>query len=96
MSKIARRKFIQFSAVAAAGALVQPGRSAHAEDMPKLSEDDPMAQAMQYVNDASTVDTARFASYAPGQACANCALYGGTADDAWAPCAAASGRPWRT
>jgi hypothetical protein len=34
LSKIARRKFIQLSAVAAAGVLVQPGRSARAEDIP--------------------------------------------------------------
>jgi hypothetical protein len=53
LSKIARRKFIQLSAVAAAGVLAQPGRSAKAEDMPKLSEDDPMAQGMKYTHDAS-------------------------------------------
>ena len=53
MSKIARRKFIQLSAVAAAGVLVQPGRSARAEDMPKLSEDDPMAMGMKYTHDAN-------------------------------------------
>lgn len=55
-------------------------------DTPRLGEDDPQAQALGYRHDASDVDTARFASYQPGQACANCTLYAGEADDAWAPC----------
>ena len=41
MSKIARRKFIQLSTVAAAGAFISPAREAFAQDLPKLSEDDP-------------------------------------------------------
>lgn len=76
MSKIARRQFIQLSAVAAAGCLVRPGREAHADEMPHLSEDDPTAQSLKYVN-ASTTE---------GQSCSNCALAMGTAGDAWLPC----------
>lgn len=86
MSKIARRKFIQLSAVAAAGVLVQPGRSARAEDMPKLSEDDPMAMGMKYTHDASTVDPASRANSAEVQNCANCALGQGEAKDGWMQC----------
>ena len=86
MSKIARRKFIQLSAVAAAGVLVQPGRRAHAEDMPKLAEDDPMAMGMKYTHDASTVVPATRANPAEVQNCANCALIQGEDGAAWRPC----------
>lgn len=86
MSKIARRKFIQLSAVAAAGVLVQPGREAQAEDMPQLSEDDPMASGMKYTHDASTVDPASRANPAADQTCANCALIQGEDGAAWRPC----------
>ncbi|MGI9219454.1 MAG: high-potential iron-sulfur protein [Woeseiaceae bacterium] len=86
MSKIARRKFIQLSAAAAAGALVTPGRKAMAEELPQLAEDDPMAVAMKYTHDASTVDAASRANPAADQNCANCALIQGADGDEWRPC----------
>ncbi|MDX1500203.1 MAG: high-potential iron-sulfur protein [Woeseiaceae bacterium] len=86
MSKIARRKFIQLSTVAAAGALVGRGREAAAQDLPKLAEDDPMAQAMRYTHDASSVDPSSMPNPAPDQHCANCALIQGNDGDAWRPC----------
>lgn len=86
MSKIARRKFLQLSAVAAAGCFVQPGREARAGDLPQLTEDDPMAQAMKYTHDASTVDPASRNNPAADQNCANCALVQGADGDAWRPC----------
>ena len=86
MSKIARRQFIQLSVVAAAGCLALPGREAKAQDMPQLAEDDPMAQAMKYTHDASTVDPSSRANPAPEQNCANCALVQGNDGDAWLPC----------
>ena len=86
LSKIARRKFIQLSAVAAAGCLVHPGREAQAQDLPKLTEDDPMASAMKYTHDASTVDPASRANPAADQTCANCALIQGNDGDEWRPC----------
>ena len=58
MSKIARRKFIQLSAVAAAGCFVRPGSDAQAQDLPRITADDPVGQALQYTHDASTVDPA--------------------------------------
>ena len=76
LSKIARRQFIQLSAVAAAGCLVRPGQEAHAADLPHLAEDDPTAQSLKYVH-ASATD---------GQSCANCALVQGADGDAWRPC----------
>ncbi len=86
MSKIARRQFIQLSAVVAAGFLVRPGSEARAEDLPKLAEDDAMAQAMKYTHDAGTVDAASRANPAPDQSCANCALVQGDETAAWRPC----------
>ena len=86
MSKIARRKFIQLSAVAVAGALASPGRRAFAQDLPHLAEDDAMAGAMKYTHDASTVDPASRANPAADQNCANCALIQGNEGDEWRPC----------
>lgn len=87
MSKIARRQFIQLSAVAATGYLLHPGSKVHAqEDMPKLSEDDPMAKSMKYTHDASTVDPESRANPAEDQTCANCALIQGDEGEQWRPC----------
>ena len=86
LSKIARRKFIQLSAVAAAGYFIQPGREVQAGDLPQLSVDDPMAKAMKYTHDASTVDPATRNNPAPEQTCANCALVQDSEDEEWRPC----------
>lgn len=50
---------------------------AAASDLPVLANDDPTAKALGYVQDASTVDPAKYPRYADGQACSNCALYMG-------------------
>ena len=86
MSNIARRKFIQLSAAAAAGYLVTPGREALAQDLPQLAEDDAMAIAMKYTHDSSTVDAASRTNPAAEQNCATCALVQGNDGDAWRPC----------
>ena len=86
MSKIARRKFIQLSAVAAAGVIASPSREAFAQDAPKLAEDDPMAQSLKYVHDASKVDPASRPNPAAEQNCANCMLMQGNDGDEWRPC----------
>ncbi len=86
MNNIERRKFLKLSAVAAAGCLVQAGRSAVASDLPQLSTDDPMAKAMKYTHDASTVDPASRTNPAAEQDCANCALIQGNDGDEWRPC----------
>ena len=85
MSKIARRKFIQLSAVAAAGCFVRPGTEAQAQDLPQLTEDDPVAVALKYTHDASSVDAASRAQPAAEQNCANCAQLTGNEGDAWRP-----------
>lgn len=86
MSKIARRDFLKVSAVAAAGCFAVNGRDAVAQDMPKLSPDDPTATAMRYTHDASSVDPASRANPAENQDCSNCALIQGNDGDEWRPC----------
>lgn len=86
LSKIARRKFIQLSAVAAAGVIASPSRQAVAQDAPKVSEDDPMAKGLKYTHDASTVDPSTRPNPAADQSCANCMLVQGNDGDEWRPC----------
>jgi len=86
LSKIARRKFIQLSAAAAAGCIIQPARDAKAQDLPQLATDDPMAMAMKYTHDASSVDPSARANPAADQDCSNCALIQGADGDEWRPC----------
>jgi hypothetical protein len=86
LSKIARRQFIQMSAVAAAGCFAASGREALAQDLPKVSVDDPMAKGMRYTHDSSTVDPSTRPNAADVQNCANCALVQGNDGDEWRPC----------
>ena len=81
-----RREFMKLSAAIAAGAVVVPSRDASAQDMPKLSTDDPTAVAMKYVNDASEVDPSTRPNPAAEQNCGNCALLQGADGDEWRPC----------
>lgn len=85
MSKIRRRQFIQLSAAAAAGCVLRPG-SAQAQDLEKISEDEPVAQSLKYTHDASTVDPASRPNPAEDQSCANCALLQGEEGEEWRPC----------
>ena len=86
MNNIPRRKFIKLSAATAAGCFVAGSRVASAEDAPKLALDDPMAQAMKYTHDASTVDASTRTNPAAEQTCANCALIQGEDGQEWRPC----------
>jgi len=86
LSKIARRQFLQLSAIAAAGAVIRPGQEAMAQDMPHLDPGDPVAQSMRYTHDASSVDPSTRANPAENQTCANCALVQGADGDEWRPC----------
>ncbi len=87
MSKIARRQFMQSVAGAAAGILVHPGSAAEAQELPQLTEDDPVAAALKYTHDASTVDPALRTQAAAEQSCNNCAQLQGDEGDEWRPCA---------
>ena len=85
MSNIERRKFLQLSAGAAAGCLVS--RAAEAQDLVQITEDDPVAAALKYTHDHTTVDPAARTQPAEEQTCLNCAQIQGEDGDEWRPCA---------
>jgi hypothetical protein len=72
--------------VVATAALVPLGglaiRGARAEEMPRLSEDDPAAKALQYVHDAGASDNPK---RKPDQFCKNCNLIR-SESGTWRPC----------
>jgi hypothetical protein len=71
-----RRRFLKAAAGTAAAAVMIGGlpRFARAADLPHVSESDPTAKALGYVEDASkTTDAKRKA----GDTCANCQFYTG-------------------
>ena len=85
-----RRSFIALAGVTGAAALVgirpaltfaQGGAA-----LPHLSEADPTAKALGYVEDAGKVDKAKFPSYKPGAHCTTCNFFQGKAADAYGPC----------
>ncbi len=87
LSNIARRRFIQLSAAAAAGCFVHPGSEAQAQELPRITEDDLVGAALKYTHDASTVDPALRTQPAAEQSCINCAQLQGDEGDEWRPCA---------
>lgn len=85
-----RRGFVKASGAAAAVITTGIGTSAFASaPAQRVSEDGPMAAALNYVHDARTVDAAKRLS---SQFCNNCALYAGTAQDEWAKCSIFPGK----
>jgi hypothetical protein len=62
-------------------------RRAHSQELPKLEESDPTAQALNYVHDASQSDTAP-----ADQLCSNCQHYSGADGEEWGPCALFPGK----
>jgi hypothetical protein len=86
-----RRSFLALAGVTGAAVIagVRPSLSGAAEGgaaAPHLSESDPTAKALGYVEDASKVDKTKFPAYKPGAHCANCNFFQGKASDAYAPC----------
>jgi High potential iron-sulfur protein len=56
-------------------------RRAHAADLLPLSENDPAAKALDYVEDAAKAKGAQ-----PGSLCSNCSVYGGADGAPTGPC----------
>ena len=83
-----RRNFLLTLASAGAATLAAaPAQRAHAQAAaPHISEDDPLAKALGYKNDASAVDKSKYPTYKPGQVCGTCRFFQGTAGQAWGPC----------
>ncbi len=96
-SAMTRRYFVRSAGAAAAIAATGfTTRKAAANDLPRISEDDPMAKSLSYVHDANAADGAKRAA---GTYCNNCVLYAGTAEDEWAGCSvfpgkAVAGKGW--
>lgn len=63
-------RLLQISAVVPVSGLF--ANLAWAQDLPVLSLDDPMAKALGYVEDTSTVDAAKYPKHAADQKCSNC------------------------
>jgi len=82
---LGRRAFMRTTAQAGAALL---GSSliatTYADELPTLQEDDPIAVALGYKADATTVDTAKYPKRAGAagakQFCSNCTLYQATSD----------------
>ena len=71
-----RRQFLKTTIVATAAVMagVTIREAFGAGDMPHLTDADPTAKAMDYVDDATT---SKNKLYKPGSVCANCQLYAG-------------------
>ena len=60
--------------------------------MPMLDPKDAQAIALGYVDNANSVDKAKYPNHAAGNQCSSCALYLGNAGDATGGCPLFSGK----
>jgi len=77
-----RRSFLAGAAVAASAALVglkPPSARAAGENLPHLSESDPLAKSLGYQSSAKNVDQSKFPTYKAGEHCGLCRFFQGTA-----------------
>ena len=97
--RINRRNFLKLGMTAGGSALALSAIPINLVAGDEVAEDEPLAQAMGYVLDATQVDTAKFPKRAGDagakQFCNNCALYAGEADAELAPCSIFQNRPVR-
>ena len=81
-----RRHFLRNIIV---GSPLLVGARAFAQDAAapaRVPENDPVAMALGYVEDATKVDAKKYPQYKAGQICENCALYTGPAGKEDGPC----------
>ena len=86
--KNSRRQFMILSAAGACTLALNGKVQAQA----MVAETDPQAAALGYKADASKVDKAKYAKYAAGQQCDNCALYQGKPGSASGGCSLFAGK----
>lgn len=79
-----RRRFLKVAAGTAAAAVLVGSlpKLARAADLPHVSESDPTAKALAYVDDASKSTNPK---HKAGDVCANCQFYSG-GPTGWGPC----------
>lgn len=65
-------------------------RAAGAADMPHVDTNDPTAKALQYTEDAASVDAAKRGG--ADRHCGNCRFYTGAAGDEYGPCSIFPGK----
>jgi High potential iron-sulfur protein len=91
-----RRRFLLSLAttgcISLAALPLQRGLAQNGSSLPHLSEDDPLAKSLGYKGDAATVDKAKAPTFMPGQSCAKCRFFQGTATDAFGPCQVFAGK----
>jgi hypothetical protein len=86
--KSTRRQFMILSAAGACTLALNGKVQAQA----MVAETDPQAVALGYKPDATKIDKTKYAKYAAGQECDNCALFQGKAGAAAAGCALFAGK----
>jgi hypothetical protein len=91
-----RRRFLMTLATTGCASLavlpLSRSRAQNGSSLPHLSEDEPLAKSLGYKSDATMVDKAKFPTYKPGQGCANCRFYQGTAGQEFGPCQVFAGK----
>lgn len=89
-TSMGRRSFLKMGAKAGGSVLALSAIPIHLLAEDQVTEDEPLAQAMGYVMDATQTDTAKFPKRAGDegakQFCKNCALFAGKPEDEFAPC----------
>jgi len=76
---ILKKSIFGLTAVAAVSII---SLNAYADELPDLSEDDPVGMGLGYKKDTTTVDAAKYPKHAAEQNCANCILYSSKSDTA--------------
>ena len=88
-TSMSRRHLLRLTTIAATALPLAPLllRTAQAADAPLVSESDPTAKAVSYVEDVAKAKAAK-----PGSRCANCGLYTGAANAPSGACALFPGK----
>jgi hypothetical protein len=88
-TSMSRRHLLRLTTIAAASVPLAAllSRTARAADAPLISESDPTAKAVSYVEDVAKAKAAK-----PGSRCDNCTLYTGAANAPSGPCALFPGK----
>jgi len=73
-------------ASAATRAVADAAKPAAPAALPHVTPTDPVAVALSYHENATTVEAAKFPNYKPDQKCSNCLQLQGKAGDDWRPC----------
>jgi hypothetical protein len=85
-----RRRFLNLCVSTIAVTLAT--RESGAAELPHVAPADPTAQALGYVEDATTVDAKKFPQHQPTQTCMNCQQFTKQAASGYGPCLIFAGK----